>query len=263
MNRFNKFLASILLLLLLGVASAETKKRPDPSFINHYNKAVALMYAGKTLDKLEFHCTATAFERTATGFLFISAGHCVQGKPDGVDLYMGDDVPDGKRYIASVLAEGDQSKLYDFSVLYAAAPPDAFAVMPLGVNPKQLGEPIFAISSPYGIGREYMEGVVTILDIQSKSIVDEDGTIWQHNIGFQVLGEGPGSSGSSIVCEDQDKVCLIIVGHLDGVMVAEPIERFKQWWADVQAGKIPHAPLVLLKAGDTVKGTTHERPHME
>jgi hypothetical protein len=245
-------LVLLLPMLFLGLGVFALEIEPSTIDVPTYVRAVALMYAGKSPDKIDFRCTATAFARTPTGFLFVSAAHCVQGKPADVTIYLGDDHADGARYAATVLAEGDQSKLYDFSVLEITAPRAAFTLVPLGHNPRELGEKIYTISSPEGIGREYLEGIVSILDIQSELQVADEGEAtpytWAHNIGFQMLGEGPGSSGSTIACENQQQICMILIGHLPGTMVAEPIERFKQWWLDVQAGKISRTPPALKPA---------------
>lgn len=255
-------ICSLLLFLCLALPLTGSSQTPAQARIANYYGAVALMYGGPDTDHLRFHCTATAFERISTGYLFVSASHCVDGIPDGWNFYLGDEQPKGTRYLASVLAQGDQTKLYDFAVLYISAPAGAFNTVALGHNPEHIGEALYAIASPEGIGRSYMTGIVSILSIQDSSPIEEDGPqyTWTGNIGFQILGEGPGASGSTIMCAEQNKVCMILIGHLPGVMVAEPIERFKQWWSDVKAGKIAHTPPVTALPEDVPPSGYHQRP---
>src|SRR4051794_2055518 len=113
-----KLLRTLLLSATL-LAAPLASPTPTPSFLNDYVKSVALMYQGKA-----FRCSATAFDRTPTGFLFVSASHCVDGATQ--NLFLGDDQKNGPRYKATVLAYGDQTQKYDFSVLSVDAPKNAF-----------------------------------------------------------------------------------------------------------------------------------------
>jgi hypothetical protein len=240
---------AVLLVLAACLVVAFNHKRvdipqPQPQskieFINKvYAPATAVMYGKHGEKGKEFPlCTATAFKRTEDGFLFVSAAHCVNDVPkDGIVL-LGDDQPDGKRFVAEVVAYGDERDRFDFSVLKITAPSDAFTVMPLGNNPSQIGEPIFSISSPGGVGRSYIAGYIAMTDIPKPTPVG-DGVDWQHNILNFQGNEGPGSSGGTIVCENQMKVCAIVIGHTTGGQIAEPIERFVFWYNGVIAGNIP------------------------
>ncbi len=233
-----KFLHAVLvtLLMLCGTGVCSNKHQTT---IDKYFHSVGIMLDNKNVSL----CTATAFERVPGGFNFVSASHCLWGEPTSLIDDWG-----GKKYPLTVVAYGDRSKLYDFAVFFAAAPPDAFTIAPLGHDPRHISEHVYSVSSPADSARAYVEGIVSLLDIKSdEPILEEDDNIppytWRHNIGTQVLGLAPGSSGSSLVCRDQEKVCMIFVGVYGAMYVAEPIERFTQWWADVKSGKIPHVPV--------------------
>jgi len=237
---------TILLSLLLSLIVLCGCGNAHQAVVERYFHSVGLLYTGDGVLAPSFSCTYSAFERVPGGFNFVGAAHCLETHPKVVLI---EDDSEGRVYKATLVAEGDQAKGYDFSVVRVSAPPGAFTIAPLGHNPRRISERVYTISSPLGIGRTYQEGTVSVLDIRSGVYVYDlvaPPHTYKHNLGVNILGLAPGSSGAAIMCLEQEAVCAIFVGILPGTMVAEPIKRFEQWWKNVQVGKEPRYQALRL-----------------
>lgn len=221
-------------------------------FIPKLYQATTLMYFPTEEGGEKMACTATAFQKVLgdkgrpVGYLFVSASHCVDDKKT-VDLTR-DEFPDGGKkvfYHAVVVAQSNRATGVDASVLLVVTD-DYFETIPIGHNPTHLGETILNLSGPQGAPKQVFPGFVTSL-YMNRPIVLEDGSNWEGFVMVMMPGEGPGSSGSMVVCESQQAACALTVGHVPGGMVALPIDRFRTWWQGVVAGKINPHPSVRSK----------------
>src|SRR5271170_6342740 len=65
--------------------------------------AVALLYVEDLSGSMRMACTATAYEKTAKGYRFVSASHCVSGNTDAEQkqekFFLTSDASDGKNFI--------------------------------------------------------------------------------------------------------------------------------------------------------------------
>lgn len=251
-----KLLAGVFLALSLGSglssspvsASSQTQasrygaSAQEQKFIDKvYSPSVVLMYVVDPDGNPHFDCTATALARDNSGTYFQSAAHCIDDLPPNTPVMISSE-PDSKLWPAEVIAYGLESDRNDFLVVRVTDPQaQGLPLMPYGHNPQHKGERVFGISATHGIGKAYTEGYISLTDIPTPQPVDI-GVDWQHNVLFEMPGVGPGASGSTIVCADQRKVCAILIGTVPGGFVAEPVERFEQWWKDVAAKKIPAKP---------------------
>lgn len=248
MKQALSFFLALLLLVSIGCSRSNTQSQSHEQIVrkyinNTYTPAVALMYAEAGPGKKIFGCTATAFQETDDGYLFLSAAHCVVSPPG--DLFLSPDTSNPEVYYpAKVVAFGDLNHDVDFSVLFIQAPHGAFKIVRLGHNPDQPGEAILSISAPNGIGKAVLRGIISIMELPHHMVLDVEGyrDDWRGDILMELPGEAPGSSGSTIICEDQMAVCGVIVGHAPGGSVAQPIEKFEVWWLLVRSGKIPEFP---------------------
>jgi hypothetical protein len=178
-------------------------------------------------------CTATAIGKDDEGYYFASAGHCVAGR---LAVYLSRDNPGPQTfYPALVLAQGHVR--CDCSLLYAKTK-DAFQMVPLGVDPSQVGEPIMDVNGVGAKTKQAFFGWISALQLTRPTVLD-DGTIWTGDLLFELPGEGPGSSGSALVCENQDAICGITVGHGEGDMIAIPVSIYEEWVLGVKNGTIP------------------------
>lgn len=205
---------------------------------NIYNPAVALLYTGDETKK--FDCTATAFSLDRNGYLFLTAAHCVNSVHGPYFLS-----PDGDNpqlyYPATLVAYGEENQGYDFAILHIIAKEGSFTTVRLGHNPSKMGEKVLAISAPNGVGKSLTTGSIALPFIHHSLIAES--IEWKGNFLFSASGEGHGSSGSAVICEDQMQACGVMIGiHDGGLYVAEPIERFKYWWPAVQRGDIQYFP---------------------
>lgn len=241
------------------VSAPPTPGELHMQLIQKFYHATALMYFPTPDGGEKMACTATAFQQVVDsktgflqGYLFASASHCVDGKKF-VDLTR-DEWPDGGKktyYHAMVVAQSDRSKGIDASVLLVITT-DLFDLMPLGHNPKELGEPILNLSGPQGAPKQVFLGVISSLYMNRPIVLEDDGSTWEGFLLAQVYGEGPGSSGSMIVCENQAAACGITVGHGAGFTAFMPIDRFNEWWDGVKSGKINPHPTPDRDTGDVL-----------
>lgn len=228
-------------------APALTPAQIHQQLINRFYHATVLMYFPTMDGGEQMACTATAFQEVFdhgkhVGYLFLSASHCVDGK-DTVDLGR-DEWPDGGAkvyYHALVVAQSDRTQGVDAAVLFVATN-DHFETIPVGHNPTEIGEPILNLSAPEGAPKQVFPGFISSLYLNRPLVLPDDGSNWEGFLLAQVYGEGPGSSGSMIVCENQQAACGTVVGHGPGMEVFLPIDRFNAWWEGVLDGKIPARP---------------------
>lgn len=248
MKQVLSFFLALVLLVSIGCSGSDLQPQSKEQLVreyinNTYMPAVALIYASPSQGKKIFGCTATAFQEVDEGYLFISAAHCVIGTPG--DIFLSPDTSNPEIYYpAKVLAYGDLNSDVDYSVLYIKAPHGAFKMIRFGHNPTQPGEAIFSVSAPDGVGKALLRGVIAILSLPHHEVVNIQAyrDDWKGDILMELPGEYPGSSGSTIICEDQMAVCGIIAGHMPGGSVAQPIEKFEVWWLLVKSGRLPPFP---------------------
>ena len=239
------FLFSIV--MLFGIARAES----TPLVKNTY-KSVALLYAQTEDGGQRMHCTATAFEKVADGYLFATASHCVANDDtqhervnvDKAPLYITFDEQGEKKFKrATLLAAGYQHRGDDFAILHVKTD-EVWAITPLGDEAKEeAGAEIINIASPQGLGRQVFHGWITMLKIDRP--IRQSDINWTNAMLLQVES-GPGSSGSAIVSVNQGAIIGFLVGHYEQNIFAVPVSQFKAFRTAVAAGTykwyVPEAP---------------------
>lgn len=207
-------------------------------------KAVALLYAQSMMGNLQMLCTTTAFEKSEKGYLFVTAAHCVgddrenkAADPSLVTFYITFDDPTNKTfYQAMIKGVGYQHRGDDFAY-FEVVTKDVLPFIPLGdEKAEQVGGAITNVSSPFGLGRQLFHGEISSLRLDRPVIVES--VNWRDAVMLQIVGPGPGSSGSAIVSQDQHKIIAFLVGTI-GVnnVVAIPVSRFKEFRASVEKEK--------------------------
>lgn len=161
-------------------------------------------------------CTAFVFEKTAGGYLLLTASHCVverdvQGSlvPQSTPLFAEiDGVPD--KLPVSVLAIGQQFTGDDLAVLSISTGAN-LPVIPFGVTGLvRLGDELVNIAAPGDLGRVVYRCSLSTTKPQGIS-----------GVGFfawpdAVLIQGPvgsGSSGSPVFSEAQQRIVGMVVGY--------------------------------------------------
>lgn len=216
--------------------------------IDKFYHATVLMYFPTPDGGEKMACTATAFMQLndlhtgkQAGYLFATASHCVDGR-EWVDLTR-DEPESGSKvfYHAKVIAQSDRSTGVDAAVLLLVTQ-DHFDTIPLGHNPTHLGENVINVSGPQGAPKQVLFGTISSLFLNRPIVLPDDGSNWEGYLLAQIHGEGPGSSGSMIVSEDQQAAVGMTVGQGPGMMIFMPIDRFELWWYGVVTGEIPARP---------------------
>ena len=257
-------LKRIALLFLLFFATAVVARpqvsKPDAEFVkNTFYPATALLYAQEEDGTMKMRCTATAIEKNATGYVFVTAAHC--GCEDNVEehtvspekafFFVTEDSATDKRFlIANPTACGYRHAGDDFFLLQVDTKL-TFPTVDLGTDPEIL-EPIVNVASPLGIGKQVFIGTVSSASLD-RPIVDDD-INWTHASLLQLFGTDGGSSGSAIVCLDQHKICSFVVGTDNKTsIIAMPVSRLKKMMAELKAGTYIHyiadPDAVVVRAG--------------
>jgi S1-C subfamily serine protease len=243
----NKLFGLLLLLSSLVVAqTTPTLKMSTESFVdNTVYPATALLYSQDEDGNMHMRCTTTSFEKTAKGYLFVSASHCA-GEEDPVDktvtpentfFFITPDEGHTKRFLrADVVVCGYRHRGDDFCI-FEAITDMTFPIVAIGEDAtSKAGEPIINVASPLGLGKQTFHGTISSPRVD-RSIIQDD-INWTNAMLLQLPGTNGGSSGSAIICEHQQAICGFLVGTIAQTeVVAIPVSRFKQFRQMVKDGK--------------------------
>lgn len=205
-------------------------------------KAVTLLYTQDESGEMHMNCTATAYKKTEKGYRFVTASHCVPGdspeEQQDTKYFVTSDAEGEKTYIkAALIAASDKTSGEDFAIFEVDTKAN-FDVIPLGDNTKlHLGSPVIDVAGPLGLGKQFFQGYVSNLKLDRPKL--DAGEIQWKDVMLVMIGGGPGSSGSSIVSEEQKAIVAFLVGSFNGGnigVICVPVEDFKKFEAKVDAG---------------------------
>lgn len=212
------------------------KKKPSPvvqkTSVEALWDGAYLLYAKDAQGSIKMVCGATAISHKegTNDYLFLTAAHCAKAL-DGVDAYVGtgNEKGDPKYYALHFTAVGDESTGNDFAVGVSTIS-DPVQVVEIGHDATSPGQLLFNVSGPERAPKQLFIGYVSNPKMDRKVTFDEEGkSDWTGNMLFVMPGEGPGSSGSALMCDGQNAICAIVVGRIPGATVACPIDRFRAW----------------------------------
>jgi S1-C subfamily serine protease len=226
--------------------------------------AVGLLYLQDAEGGLRMRCTATAIDLKAGVTTFVTAAHCgctdnaekKQVTPErGANFYITGDDPDDKAFEkAAVVGCGYRHKGDDFMLLEVKSKKN-FPTVRLGSDPDLL-DSVVNIASPLGLGKQAFLGSVASPSLE-RPVIEGD-INWEHVVTLQMFGVNGGSSGSAVICLNQQAICAFVVGSIEGTtMTAMPVSRlklliealknnkYKYWVADPDA--IPDHPADVPK----------------
>jgi Trypsin-like peptidase domain len=226
-------------LLVSGSATAQV----DAKYVNEQLvPATVLLYSQNDEGSMEMHCTATAIEHNATGYVFVTASHCgcddnAEHKtvsPQKKDFYVTPDDKTEKLFLkAKVTGCGYKHRGDDFMLLQVDTL-RSFSVVPLGEDPKVLDE-VINVASPLGLGKQVFSGSVASASLD-RPVIDGD-INWGGVVTLQMFGVNGGSSGSSVICKAQRAICAFVVGTIDNTTItAMPVSRLKNLQAGLADG---------------------------
>lgn len=243
-------LAGILLFFLpsLALLSAQTTTPYTPmTNANFVDKvlfpATVLLYAQDDSGDMNMLCTATAIEKTTTGYIFATAAHCASDDDTEEHkavaqkkfFYISSDEIHAKTFIrANIEACGYQSRGDDFC-LFSVDTSQNFPIVPIGDDAiSRGGEEVVNIAGPQGLGKEVFYGRVTMPKLDRPVVVSSIN--WIDAMLLEIPGTNGGSSGSAIVCMTQHAICGFLVGIIGGTTdVAVPVSKFKTFKTAVDA----------------------------
>lgn len=226
---------------MLGLAA---QALADQSFMERAKAATAILYSQDEKGSMRMRCTATAFEKTKTGYLFVSAAHCL-GEDDtqhetvakykNTPFYVTFDESKIKHfYAAKVIFAGYQHRGDDLAMLEVETT-DEWPIVPVGTEKEEHeGAPFLNIASPLGLGLQVFRGSISMMELD-RPVLEGD-INWKGAIVLQITGVNGGSSGSAIISERQKAIVGFLVGTVGGsTVVAIPATRFTKLRAAVAA----------------------------
>jgi trypsin-like peptidase len=241
-----KYLA-IFIILLSGLSLNAQINKTDADFVkNVFYPATALLYSQDESGTMKMRCTATAIEKNAAGYIFVTAAHC--GCNDNVEthtvspekafFFITADSETDKRFLnATPIACGYRHAGDDFFLLQVDTQM-IFPTVELGEDPVIM-EAVVNVASPLGIGKQVFLGTVSSPSL-NRPVVDDD-INWTHASLLELFGTDGGSSGSAVVCLDQHKICGFVVGSVNKTsIIAMPISRLKKMLIELKAGAYKH-----------------------
>jgi Trypsin-like peptidase domain len=232
-----KLLPAILLVLSLISPLFGQQQTPAPApnpaaFYSDVYSATVVIY--RQMDNGGFNpvCTATSIAHVPDGYVFASASHCID---PGADYYVSEGGQPVVLYPVSIVQRGNLLKGFDYAMLLV--PTDhKFPLIQLGQDPSSLlGEPVVSVSAPLGMGKQVLRGFISSPHVDRPIPVhDQSGKAmgnWSGGILIQMPGVNAASSGSAIICVQQQAICGIVVGVVSTPLgqetVALPISRLE------------------------------------
>lgn len=224
-----------LLAVLVCVPCFAQKRPSNADYIREtLYPAVALLYSQDADGTMKMRCTATAINSQNGETEFLTAAHCgcvdnaekkTTSPEKGVIFYITSDDPEDKEFEkASVMGCGYRTRGDDFMFLTVKSK-KSFPTVALGHDP-QLLDQVVNVASPLGLGKQAFIGSVASAKLE-RPIVEGD-INWTGVITLQMFGVNGGSSGSAVVCLEQQAICGTIVGSIqETTMTAMPVSRLK------------------------------------
>lgn len=222
-----KRLALAVLLILLSVIPVRGQVQGARGFEKTAMDATFALYGRlddpKTGERIQhFLCTAFAIQKDATGYVIMSAGHCVVDSPAEVTFGVAEDMDAEVQPVTVMSARLEKGEDY---FLVHLATSKQYPVLELGdESSESLGDVEINPNFSYGLGKQL--GHPQIAQSQITHPMDCPKCVGQ--ILLHAFG-GPGGSGSPVISSSTHKVIGILVSILesDG-MGTEPISTVKK-----------------------------------
>lgn len=209
-------------------------------------KATVLLYGQDESGTMKMRCTATAIDKTDKGYVFATAAHCGCAddednrtvSPEKVFFFITPDAVGEKVFLEAKPLVCGYRHAGDDVFLLTVDTKLPFVTIDLGEDPK-LMDSVVNVASPLGIGKQVFLGTVSAADLD-RPVIDGD-INWTHASLLQLFGTDGGSSGSAVVCLDQQKICGFVVGSIDKTsIIAMPVSRLIKLREQFAAGTYKH-----------------------
>jgi hypothetical protein len=221
-----RFLIAVLLFLLTGLSMGADSIRAPKGFAGKLYAGTLALY-GTQGPITHFVCTAFPYEKIPGGYRVMSAGHCVQGIPPGIDFSVAEQIGGPALPVTMVKAYlGDGT---DFSI-FELKTTKQYPVFNLGTEKgMRIGDRVINPNFALGLGKQLSRGVVSSGTLTATRECDSNCAG-----GFMVQMYGAqGSSGSPVLSEKTHKVVGICVYGFEGTVgfTVEPISKFAAFLA--------------------------------
>ena len=194
------------------------------------------VYEGAKASVGEIRARTAQGESTGTGFvvssdgLMVTNGHVVDGAQD-ITVKLGD----GQAALPAQLLGGDPSQ--DLAVVHVDAGPSGLPALPLSSEGVEVGDPVYAIGSPFGLSQTFTSGIVSAVgrDIAAPDgstitgVIQTDAAINPGNSGGPLLD----ASGAVVGVNSQ---IASSGGGNDGIGFAVPATSVQALLAQATAG---------------------------
>lgn len=237
-----RILSTVVLLLSAAFAQLSADKPYVPGTLY---PAVVLLYEQDDQGSMKMLCTATAIEKNATGYVFVTAAHCASSDNEEKKLVKAEvkkfffvtfDEAGSKNFSKAKLLNCGYQHAGDDFCQFQVDSDKSIPVVALGDDPAAGGEEIVNVASPLGLGKQVFRGYVSSPKLDRDVRVNDIN--WTNTVLLQLPGTNGGSSGSAIVCVEQKAICSFLVGVIDSTeIVAIPVSRFKTFRQQVAEGK--------------------------
>jgi hypothetical protein len=252
-----KFLLVLVSLLVLSLSAQAQTSTAHQQFVQNVYDSVALLYGQDEAGGMKMRCTATAYEQLAdkTGYRFVSAAHCVEGKTDkeqkAQKYYITTDELGDKTFLNATLIEAGDKTVGDDFAIFEVKTQKSFFVTPLGDSKTlRVGDKVINVASPFGLGKQYFEGYVSEVELDRPPL--DVGPVTWTDVMLIEVGAAGGSSGSAIVSEEQHAIVGFLVGTTNTTIgaICIPVDKFKVFEAAVKAGTYKKAKVSDSFGGD-------------
>ena len=169
---------------------------------------------GQLGDERHFMCSATAFEKTPTGYHLITAGHCVTGDvPDGLKFFVAENIDSDLALQTVTVVKADFGRKYDFAVLNLNTT-RSYKVVPIDDSQfPGIGEKVWNVNFSEGLTKQMSLGVVASGKMNDDAAEGQCGLC--HGRYLVQLFDGPGASGSAVIDGD-GKIVGLVEGGFPG-----------------------------------------------
>ena len=217
----------ILFLILTAFSCSAQSPQPPAGFEGDAYNATLALY-GTFHGVTHFVCTIQPYEKIPGGYHLISAGHCVQKIPAGMQFSVANQIGGPLTPVTMLKAYfGGGLDFSEFELKTDAV----YTVLELGTETEEyVGAPIINVNFAAGLVKQFGFGFIASERMPESEHCDIDTCVGDYMV--QIYGTG-GSSGSAVISARTHKIIGITVGSF-GVPIGlgvEPISWFKKFLA--------------------------------
>jgi hypothetical protein len=230
-----KKLLAFIFTIVLAVATLASSINPPTGWMGQMWGSTLALYGTKG-STTHFLCTAEPIEKIDGGYRLLTAGHCVQETPAGLQFSVAEEIGGVRTPITLVKARLEAP--IDFAI-FDLKTTKTYTVFPLGDESElQVGDNTINPNFALGIGKQLSPGVVSALPL----VPSEGCTPTEGCVGDFMVQEyaGPGTSGSAVLSVKTHKVVGLLVWEFGQGNVGLGVEPISQFAAFMAGPNQPH-----------------------